>query len=127
MIKLRAHFPDTLIKTICLDNAGEFTSQALFDDYCMSIGINVEHPVAHVHTQNGHAELLIKWLQIIAKSLLMKSKLPINAWGHAILNAPTLVHIRPTIFHKFSSSQLFLVSNQISPILEFSDAQFMFQ
>jgi hypothetical protein len=24
-----------------------------FYDYCMSIGINVEHPVAHSYTQNG--------------------------------------------------------------------------
>lgn len=54
LIKLRAHFPDYPIKTIRLDNAGEFTSQT-FNDYCMSIGISVEHPVAHVHTQNGLA------------------------------------------------------------------------
>ena len=49
IIRLRAQFPDYTIKTVRLDNAGEFTSQA-FNDYCMSIGINVEHPVAHVHT-----------------------------------------------------------------------------
>ena len=50
------------IKNIRMDNAGEFTSQA-FNDYCMSIGINVEHSVPHVHTQNGLAESLIKRLQ----------------------------------------------------------------
>ena len=49
MIRLRAQFPDYPIKTIRLDNSGEFTSQA-FDAYCVSIGIKVEHPVAHVHT-----------------------------------------------------------------------------
>ena len=48
--KLRNQFPDHTIKKIRLDNAGEFTSQN-FNDYCMSIGIVVEHPVAHVHTQ----------------------------------------------------------------------------
>ena len=42
----------------------------------MSIGINVEHSVAHVHTQNGLAESLIKRLQLIARPLLMKTKLP---------------------------------------------------
>ena len=47
------------ITSIRLDNAGEFTSQA-FDDYCMSIGIKIEHPVAYVHTQNGLAESFIK-------------------------------------------------------------------
>ena len=49
MTKLRAQFPNYLIKTIRLDNAGEFTSQTL-NDYSMSIGINIEHPVAHVYT-----------------------------------------------------------------------------
>ena len=49
LIKLRAHFPDYPIKKIRLDNAGEFTSH-VFNEYCMSIGIDVEHPVAHVHT-----------------------------------------------------------------------------
>ena len=51
MTKLRTQFPDYPIKTIRLDNAGEFTSQTL-NDYYMSIGINIEHHVAHVHTQN---------------------------------------------------------------------------
>ena len=54
IIRLRAQFPDYPIKSIRLDNAGEYTSHA-FDNYCMSIGINIEHPVAHVHTQNGLA------------------------------------------------------------------------
>jgi len=54
LIKLRAQFPDYPIKKIRLDNAGEFTSHA-FNDYCISIGIEVEHLVTHVHTQNGLA------------------------------------------------------------------------
>ena len=61
IIRLRAQFPHYTIKKIRLDNAGEFTSQS-FNDYCMSIGITVEHSVAHVHTQNGLAESLIKRL-----------------------------------------------------------------
>ena len=54
IIRLQAHFPDYPIKKICLDNAGEFISKA-FDDYCMSVGIEVEHPIVHVHTQNDLA------------------------------------------------------------------------
>jgi hypothetical protein len=61
IIQLRSNFPDYQIKSIRLDNAGEFTSQS-FNDYCMSIEIKVEHPVAHVHTQNDLAESLIKRL-----------------------------------------------------------------
>ena len=72
MIRLRAQFPDYPIKTIRLDNSGKFTSQA-FDAYCVSVEIKVEHLVAHVHTQNGLAKLFIKHLQLIARTLLMKS------------------------------------------------------
>ena len=65
IIKLQAQFPNYPIKIIRLDNAGEFTSQ-IFIDYCMLVGINIEHPVAHTHIQNGLAELFIKRLQLIA-------------------------------------------------------------
>ena len=61
IIQLRAQFPDHPIKTTCLDNAGEFSSQT-FLDYCMSVGIDVQHPVAHVHSQNGLVESFIKRL-----------------------------------------------------------------
>jgi transposase InsO family protein len=105
IIKLRAHYPDQPIKRIRLDNAGEFTSKS-FNDYCTSIGIVVEHPVAHVHTQNGLAESLIKRLQLIARPLLMKSKLPASAWGHAILHAEALIRLRPTAYNKYSPLQL---------------------
>lgn len=105
IIKLRAHFPDYPIKRVRLDNAGEFTSKS-FNDFCQSIGITVEHPVAHVHTQNGLAESLIKRLQLIARPLLMRSRLPSSAWGHAILHAAILIRLRPTAYHKFSPLQL---------------------
>ena len=75
MIKLRTQFLDYPIKAIGLDNIGEFTSQ-IFTTYCMSVGINIEHHVAHTHTQNGLIESLINRLQLIAIALLMKTKLP---------------------------------------------------
>ena len=78
IIRLRTQIPYYPIKTICLDNVGKFTSQT-FIDYCMSIRINTEHPAAHTHTQNGLAESFIKHLQLIARPLLMKTKLPTSA------------------------------------------------
>ena len=54
IIKLRAQFPDYPIKSFRLDNASEFTSQTCID-YCISAGINIEHLVAHTHTQDGLA------------------------------------------------------------------------
>ena len=38
IIKIRNNFPDHHVKSIRMDNAGEFTSKA-FDDYCMEMGI----------------------------------------------------------------------------------------
>ena len=64
MIKLRVKFLDYPIKAIRFDNASEFTSQT-FTDYFMSVGMNIEHHVAHTHTQNDLAESLIKCLQLI--------------------------------------------------------------
>ena len=107
IIRLQAHFSDYPIKKIRLDNASEFISKA-FDYYCMSVGIEVEHSIAHVHTQNGLVEAFIKPLQLITRPLLMRTKLPIYAWGHAILHDATLACIRPTANHQQSPFQLVL-------------------
>ncbi|KAM2617327.1 hypothetical protein TB1_033741 [Malus domestica] len=72
----------------------------------MTLSINDEHPVPHVHTQNGLAKALVKWLQLIAHSLLMKTKLLVSAWGHVILHATSLVRLRPIANHQYSSIQL---------------------
>ena len=105
MIILWAQFLNYPIKTIHLDNVGKFTSQT-FIDYCMSIGMNIEHPVAHTHTQNGLAKPFIKCLQLIARLLLMKTKLPNFSWRYAIIHVAALVCIQPTTYHEYSSSQL---------------------
>ncbi|KAL4010522.1 hypothetical protein IC575_030019 [Cucumis melo] len=105
IIKLRAQFSDYTIKNIRLNNADEFTSQT-FNNYCMSTGINIEHPVAHVHTQNGLAESFIKRLQLIARPLFMRAKLPLSIWGHTILHATSFIRIRPTSYYKYSPTQL---------------------
>ena len=65
----------------------------------------MEHLIAHVHTQNDLAKAFIKRLQPIARPLLMRTKLPIYAWGHAILHAVALVRIRPTANHQQSPFQ----------------------
>ncbi|GKC87238.1 copia protein [Tanacetum coccineum] len=43
---------------------------------------------------------------MIARPMIMKSKLPVFAWGHAILHAATLIRIRPTSYHTYSPLQL---------------------
>ena len=72
----------------------------------MSQGIDVEHPVLHVHTQNGLAEATIKRLQMVARVLVMRSNLPESAWGYTILHAALLIRFRPTRLQPFSAYQL---------------------
>jgi len=104
-IRLKANFPDKCIQSIRMDNASEFRSKA-FDDYCLAMGIKVEHSVPHVHTQNGLAEFLIKRIKWIARPLLQNCKLPTSCWGHAVLHAATLIQLRPTAYHGTSPLQL---------------------
>ena len=130
MTKLRAQFRDYPIKKIRLDDVDEFTSQTL-NDYCISIGINIEHPIDHVHTENGLVESLIKCLQLIARLLLMKTKLLASTWGHVVMHAASLIRIRPTSYHEYSPSQLVLGKqpniNLIFPTYEFLVVQSMYQ
>ena len=72
----------------------------------MSIGIAVKHHVAYIHTQNGLAESLNKRLQLITRLLIMRTKLPISIWGHAILHTAALIRIRPSAYHEYSPLQL---------------------
>ena len=71
----------------------------------MSLGMTIEHPVAHVHTQNGLAESFIKKLQLMARPILMRTKLSASAWGYVILHV-ALVCIRHLAYHKHSSLQI---------------------
>ena len=105
IIRLKANFPDNRIQSIRMDNAGEFRSKA-FDDYCLAMGIKVEHSVSHVQTQNGLAESLIKRIKWIARPLLQNCRLPTSCWGHAVLHAATLIQLRPTAYHETSPLQL---------------------
>jgi hypothetical protein len=101
IIRLCASFPENCIKSIRMDNAGEFTSKA-FNDYCLALGIDIQHCVPHVHTQNGLAKSLIKRIKLIARPLLQDSRLPTSCWGHAVLHAVALIQYRPSA-HRFAS------------------------
>jgi hypothetical protein len=105
IIRLKASFPDNRIQSIRMDNAGEFRSKA-FDDYCLAMGIKVEHSVPHVHSQNSLAESLIKRIKWITPSLLQNYRLPTNCWGHVVLHAAALTQLRPTAYHETSPLQL---------------------
>ena len=84
VIRLRAQNPEHQIQSIRMDNAAEFSSKA-FNDYCMALGIQVQHTVPYVHTQNGLAESLIKRIKLIARPLLQNCNLPTSYWGSCSL------------------------------------------
>ena len=73
----------------------------------MSVGISVEHLVAHTYTQNGLVEYLIKCLQLITRLLLLRTNLSLFAWEHVILHVATLIWIHPTTNHEFHLYNLF--------------------
>ena len=74
----------------------------------MSIGIDVQYSIAYVHTHNGLAESFIKYIQLIARPLLLNIKLPLSTWGHAIIHASNLIRLRPTTNQDLSTLQLVL-------------------
>ena len=89
----------------------------------MSLGIEVQYPVAHTHTQNGLADSFIKHLQWIARPLLLRTKLPLSTWGHALLHAGNLIRLRLISDHDFSPLQIVsgsqpLGEDNLLPILQ---------
>ena len=112
LVQLRAHFPNYPIKKICFDNTSEIKSH-VFHEYCISIGIKVEYPVAHVHTQNRFTESLLKRLKLVARLVLMRANLLMATWGYTILHVALLIHIKPTSYHKYSIMQLVFVNDLI--------------
>jgi hypothetical protein len=87
-----------------MDNTTEFSSWA-FNDYCKALGIQVQHSVPYVHTQNRLAESLIKRIKLITRPL-QNSNLPTSCWGHAVLHAADLIQLHPTAYHTTSPLQL---------------------
>jgi hypothetical protein len=100
-IRLKANFPEHRLQSVRLDNSVEFPSRA-FNDYCMAQGIEVQHSVSYVHTQNGLPESLIKRIKLIARPLLHNYNLPITYWGHAVLHDADLIQLQPTSYHSTS-------------------------
>ena len=84
MIRLRAHYPDHPIKS-GLIMLREFTSKA-FDDYCMCIPRMV--------------------LQMVMRTLVMRTNLPPSAWVHAVLHTAMLIRLRLIATQSFSTQQL---------------------
>ena len=102
---MQVRFPEYSVKDIRVDGAGEFTSKTFYD-YCSAQGIKLKVALVEVHFQNGLVESLIRRIQWIARPLLLKSNLPLTAWGHAVLHAADLIRYCPSAGNKLSPHQL---------------------
>jgi hypothetical protein len=49
-----------------MDNPKDFSSK-VFNDYCMALGVKVEHLLPYVHAQNGLAKSLVKRIELITR------------------------------------------------------------
>jgi hypothetical protein len=84
-----------------MDNDAKFSSRA-FNDYYMALGIQVQHSVPNVHTQNSLGKSLIKRIKLTARPLLQNCNLANSCWGHAVLHAADLIQLRPTAYYAVS-------------------------
>jgi hypothetical protein len=73
----------------------------------MTQGIQVQHSILYVHTQNGLVEFLIKWIKLITRPLLNNCNFPISCWGRAVVHVVDLIQLQPTVYH--STASLYLV------------------
>jgi hypothetical protein len=105
IIQLKAHYPEHRIQSIRMHNAAKFSSHA-FNVYCIALGIQVQHSVPYVHTQNSLDESFMKRVKLVTRPLLMNCSLPTSCWGHAVLHAADLLQLRPTAYHDSSPLEL---------------------
>ena len=105
IVKMRTQYPERRIKKIRFDNAQEFVSESM-RRFLEAQGIEHETCVEYNHAQNGSAEAQIKRLQQVARTLLMGSRLPASAWGHAVLHANAILQLWPVLGMKESPKEL---------------------
>ena len=86
VIELHAHYQESQIRHIRMENVAEFSARA-FNEYCMALRIEVQHSIPYIHTHNGLTESLNKRTKLIARPLLMKCSLPTSRWSHTVLHA----------------------------------------
>jgi hypothetical protein len=69
VIKLQAHYLESRILSIHMDNDAELSSWASIT--CMALRIEVQHSIPYVHTQNGLARSIIQRIKLIARPFLL--------------------------------------------------------
>ena len=71
------------IQILRSDNGGEYIGNE-FKNYCDENGIERQFSAPYTPEQNGVAERLNRTLMEKTRTILLKSKLPLNLWGEAL-------------------------------------------
>ena len=85
----------TSVQLIKLDN-GELNSTAFKNEYCAAKGIEAKFTVAYNARQNGVAEVFVRIIKNIARTIHLVSALPSDSWGYSILAAQSIKNMWPT-------------------------------
>ena len=83
------------LKTLRIDNGGEFTSKE-FKEYLRKEGIKHELTIPKCPEQNGVVERLNRTLMEMVHSMLADSELPKSFWAKALSTAVYLCNRSPT-------------------------------
>jgi hypothetical protein len=73
----------------------ERTLSTWYIDQCDAKGIKIEHSVRHAHDQNGKIESAREAIIIMARSLLLSTRLPSKLWNYAVQAAVYIDNRRP--------------------------------
>lgn len=74
---------NTSMKTLCINEKGEFISAKL-KDFCYKKKIIIKYIAPYIHEENGLAERGWKTIIIMNDFLLVNSRLPFNFWAEAM-------------------------------------------
>jgi transposase InsO family protein len=86
------------VRTLRMDNGGEYTSKA-FQDFCSSRGIARELTPPHTQQRNGIAKWRNRYLLDITQCLLLDKGLPGHLWGEAVKAVGDILNLRSTKRH----------------------------
>ncbi|KAK9930894.1 hypothetical protein M0R45_018198 [Rubus argutus] len=105
IIRLRAHYPDHLIKSIRLDNAGEFTSKLSMTTACLlGLMLSIQFPMCIPRMVSQRLPLNeFKWSPGHWSCAPIFLSLP---GGMQYWHAAMLIRLRPTATQAFSAQQL---------------------
>jgi hypothetical protein len=83
----------------------------------------VTYLVPYEHAQNELAKAFIKNIQLVARPLFLHAQLFFILWGHVVLHAGALLHLRPILLNVQTPYEL-LLDHPMFHTSEYSDVRY---